>query len=105
MHRATLALCVALVVSSGCGKAIGRAPAAPASAARYDELANLPFTAGFLPKEGIAALKDEIVFQRAVHSYLWALPVLNMYGMKEGSAARGAGQGDATDAHLSARQA
>jgi len=85
MHRAVLAVCVALVAASGCGKVVGRAPAAQAPAARYDELANLPFTAGFLPKEGIAALKDEIVFQRAVQSYLWALPVLNMYGMKEGS--------------------
>ena len=26
-----------------------------------------------------------MVFERAVQSYLWALPVLNMYGMKEGS--------------------
>jgi hypothetical protein len=30
-------------------------------------------------------LNDELVFQRAVQSYLWALPVLNMYGMKDGS--------------------
>jgi hypothetical protein len=52
---------------------------------RYDELANLPFKDGYLSKEGITALKDEMVFQRAVQSYIWALPALNMYGMKEGS--------------------
>jgi hypothetical protein len=52
---------------------------------RYEELANLPFKDGYLSKEGIAALKDELVFQRAVQSYIWALPALNMYGMKEGS--------------------
>src|SRR5271169_4105387 len=52
---------------------------------RYDALANAPFAAGFLAKTDIAALKDELVFQRAVQSYLWALPALNMYGMKEGS--------------------
>src|SRR5262245_633407 len=52
---------------------------------RYDELASLPFKNGYPSKEGITALKDELVFQRAVQSYLWALPVLNMYGMKEGS--------------------
>src|SRR5438309_238880 len=52
---------------------------------RYEELANLPFKDGYLSKEGIAALKDEMVFQRAVQSYIWALPALNMYGMKEGS--------------------
>ena len=52
---------------------------------RYEELANLPFKDGFLSKEGVAALKDELVFQRAVQFYIWALPALNMYGMKEGS--------------------
>jgi len=61
-----------------------RAPAR-AEDAHYDGLADLPFTQGFLPQNGIAALKDELVFQRAVQSYLWALPALNMYGMKEGS--------------------
>jgi hypothetical protein len=56
-----------------------------AQSSRYDELATLPFTGGFLFKEGITTLKDELVFQRAVQSYLWALPALNIYGMKEGS--------------------
>jgi hypothetical protein len=58
---------------------------AHAQSSRFDELANAPFTKGFLSKEAIASLKDELVFQRAVQSYLWALPVLNMYGMKDGS--------------------
>jgi hypothetical protein len=58
---------------------------AMAQASHYDDLANAPFTAGFLGKPAIAALTDELVFQRAVQSYLWALPALNMYGMKEGS--------------------
>src|SRR5215472_8521613 len=53
--------------------------------ARYDTLADAPFDGGLLSKDAIAALRDEIVFQRAVQSYIWALPVLNMYGMKEGS--------------------
>jgi|SRR5580692_2732547 hypothetical protein len=56
-----------------------------AQSSRFDELANAPFTNGFLSKEAIASLKDELVFQRAVQSYLWGLPVLNMYGMKDGS--------------------
>jgi hypothetical protein len=56
-----------------------------AQSSRFNELANEPFTHGFLSKEAIAMLKDELVFQRAVQSYLWALPVLNMYGMKDGS--------------------
>jgi hypothetical protein len=52
---------------------------------RYDELANAAFREGFLPKDDIAKLQTELVFQRAVQTYIWALPALNMYGMKEGS--------------------
>jgi hypothetical protein len=58
---------------------------AVAEPARYDELANQPFTNGFLSKDAIAALKDEQVFQRAVQTYTWMVPALKMYGMKEGS--------------------
>jgi hypothetical protein len=54
---------------------------AHAQSSRYNELANAPFINGFLSNETIATLNDELVFQRAVQSYLWALPVLNMYGM------------------------
>src|SRR5262245_8133653 len=56
-----------------------------AQSSRYDDLANAPFAQGFLSKDVIAALKDEQVFQRAVQTYIWMLPVLNMYGMKEAS--------------------
>ena len=52
---------------------------------RSDALANAPFTQGFLAKPDIAALKDELAFQRAVQAYLWAISALNMYGMKERS--------------------
>jgi hypothetical protein len=52
---------------------------------RYDELANQPFVQGFLSREAVAALKDEQIFERAVQTYTWMLPALNMYGMKEGS--------------------
>jgi hypothetical protein len=33
-------------------------------------------------------LRHELIFQRATQSYLWALPILNMYAMKEGSEAK-----------------
>jgi hypothetical protein len=52
---------------------------------RYDELANLPFKEGFIAKDKDQELLDESFFQRAVQTYLWALPALNMYGMKEGT--------------------
>ena len=32
-----------------------------------------------------ATLRDELLFQRATQTYLWALPLLNTLGMKEGS--------------------
>ena len=56
-----------------------------AQATRYDDLANEPFTNGYLSKDAIATDKDELTFERAVQSYIWMLPALNMYGMKEGS--------------------
>jgi len=52
---------------------------------RFDELANLPFNEGYIAREKVPVLLDELFFQRAVQTYLWALPSLNMYGMKEGS--------------------
>jgi hypothetical protein len=58
---------------------------AQAQTSRYDQVADAPFPQGFLARETIAALKDEMTFQRATQAYLWALPVLSMYGMKEGS--------------------
>lgn len=52
---------------------------------RYDELANLPFVEGYIAKDNVQKLLDESFFERGVQAYLWALPALNMYGMKEGS--------------------
>ena len=52
---------------------------------RYDALAGLPFTAGYLAAKDTQMLLDELFFQRAVQTYIWAQPALNMYGMKEGS--------------------
>ena len=56
-----------------------------AQESRYEDLANLPFVAGYIAKGNAPTLLDELFFQRAVQTYLWALPALNMYGMKEGS--------------------
>ncbi|MFF0919917.1 DUF1254 domain-containing protein [Rhizobium leguminosarum] len=51
----------------------------------YDDLATLPFEQGYIAKSNDPKLLDELFFQRAVQTYLWALPALSMYGMKEGS--------------------
>src|SRR5258706_20637 len=68
-------LMVALILS------IGVTVSAHAQTSRYEELAELPFEGGYPTREGVATLKDELLFQRAVQSYIWALPALNMYGM------------------------
>jgi hypothetical protein len=51
----------------------------------YDRLADQPYIESYPLKADIATLKQELLFERGVLAYLWALPVLNMYGMKEGS--------------------
>ena len=50
----------------------------------YDELAKLPFPGAYPTKKTDSTLKNELVFQRGVQSYLWALPAMNMYAMREG---------------------
>jgi len=51
----------------------------------WDELANLPFPGNYPAKQSSQVLLDELMFQRAVQVFLWALPAVSMYGMKEGS--------------------
>jgi hypothetical protein len=60
----------------------------PAPSGHYKALADTPFTEGYPSQEGIRALQDELFFQRAVQAYIWALPALNVYAMKEGSEAK-----------------
>src|SRR5215467_13333795 len=52
---------------------------------RFDQLANLSFSENRPTKETAATLRDELLFQRATQAYLWALPLINVLGMKEGS--------------------
>src|SRR5262245_41499395 len=57
----------------------------PAKNSRFDELANLPFAENRPTKETTQILRDELLFQRATQTYLWALPLINTLGMKVGS--------------------
>ena len=52
---------------------------------RFDELANLPFSENRPTAETAKTLSDELLFQRATQTYLWALPLINTLGMKYGS--------------------
>lgn len=51
----------------------------------YEMLANTAFEKDFPTKETVKKLTDELKFQRAVQSYLWSLPAINMWAMKESS--------------------
>ena len=52
---------------------------------RFDQLANLPFKENRPTQNTAQTLRDELLFQRATQTYLWALPLINTLGMKNGS--------------------
>jgi hypothetical protein len=55
----------------------------------HAELADAALTTGGFPSDSaIEALRDELIFQRAVQVYLWSLPAVNIWAMKEGSEAQ-----------------
>jgi hypothetical protein len=62
-------------------------PAGSASAQlpRFEELSSLPFAENRPTPETAQTLRDELLFQRATQTYLWALPLVNTLGMKVGS--------------------
>ncbi len=72
-------LAAALVAASGiAGSAI-------AQESSFDKLANLPFAENRPTKATAQTLRDELLFQRATQTYLWALPLINTLGMQVGS--------------------
>jgi len=61
------------------------AGSAAAQSARFESLSNLPFAENRPTAETAEILRDELLFQRATQTYLWALPLINTLGMKVGS--------------------
>ncbi|MDH0893250.1 MULTISPECIES: DUF1254 domain-containing protein [unclassified Pseudomonas] len=53
---------------------------------RLQTLAQQPFAQGYPTAQASRDLAQELFFQRAVQVYHWALPAVNMYAMKEGTA-------------------
>lgn len=51
----------------------------------FNQLANLPFAEDRPTAETARTLQDELLFQRATQTYLWAMPLINTLGMKVGS--------------------
>jgi hypothetical protein len=58
---------------------------AQAQTDRYDALANSAMFENRPTPQTAKLLKDELLFQRATQTYLWALPLINTLGMKFGS--------------------
>jgi len=82
MKCSQILLAAALICAVGMG---GLASQALAQETRFDKLANLPFKENRPTKETTQTLRDELLFQRATQTYLWALPLINTLGMKTGS--------------------
>jgi hypothetical protein len=60
-------------------------PSLSAQVKHFDELANAQFEENRPTDASAKMLRDELFFQRATQAYLWALPLINTLGMKEGS--------------------
>ncbi|SDR84382.1 DUF1254 domain-containing protein [Halopseudomonas sabulinigri] len=58
-----------------------------ADSKRFEELANLPLENNRPTAETAQTLTEELWFQRASQTYLWAMPLLNTMGMRDGFAA------------------
>jgi hypothetical protein len=65
--------------------ASGLVATAQAQTNRYEALANSPTFENRPTPETAKLLKDELLFERATQTYLWALPLINTLGMKFGS--------------------
>ncbi len=72
------------VVAAICGAILTITNFANAQADHFSTLAKLPLDTGYPSEEVSRTLDEELFFQRACQTYLWALPAVNMYAMKEG---------------------
>jgi len=51
---------------------------------RFEALANSPMSENRPTPETAKTLSEELLFQRATQTYLWAMPLINTMGMKDG---------------------
>lgn len=85
LKRTSLALTAALALTGCQQPAQQDQTAASQGQSRFEQLASLPFSENRPTPETAQTLKDELLFQRATQTYLWALPLVNTLGMKVGS--------------------
>lgn len=81
------AISVAPVVLSTFIGLVGLPPSVRAQQADAPPLVKQLNNGNWLPQKEAEDLRDELFYQRAVHSYMTMLPVLNTIGMRDGSEA------------------
>lgn len=84
MKKISLALIAALALTA-CNQPTQQSQTTPPPHSHFDELANLPFAENHPTEATAQTLRDELLFERATQTYLWALPLINTLGMKVGS--------------------
>jgi hypothetical protein len=82
MLKVSIFVFVALLVMTSCKQS---SDGQNRSSGDFQSLVNAPFQHDRPTAETTDLLRKELLFQRASQIYLWALPVINTYGMKEGS--------------------
>ena len=60
-------------------------PCTSPSIQHQEQIADLPLVENRPTAETAQTLRDEMLYQRATQTYLWALPLINTLGMKVGS--------------------
>jgi len=75
----------AILLSTALGAVMAFAAPVSAQQSRFDEIANLPMEHNRPTAETAKNLLEELTFQRATQTYLWALPLLNTMGMRDGA--------------------
>lgn len=85
MRKIDVVLIAALGLTSCTQPAQQSQTAAPQGQSRFEQLATLPFSENRPTTDTAQTLQDELLFQRATQTYLWALPLINTLGMKVGS--------------------
>ncbi|MET3026025.1 DUF1254 domain-containing protein [Flavobacterium sp. UW10123] len=76
---------IALLVACKQNKTTETQTVSSDGSSKFDDLANMAFEENRPTDEQAKTLADELLFQRACQTYLWALPLINTLSMKEGS--------------------
>jgi len=84
MRKIALVLTAAIGLTA-CDQTPNSNQSSSTQATGRDAFANAEFKGDFPTKEAAEVLDDELYYQRATQVYLWALPAINIYAMKEGS--------------------